>query len=252
MIRDLGAFAPRRAHKLNPPLMTMLLNAVHDRRKGRVFVLQVGSGTGETGLPLLERFRTDGWSGLLVEPHPGHFARLEALHAESDRVAVLNLGISDVAANLPLYALTPEADARSRRGARGRASLIRDRIAPPGTAEADILVTEIPVLRLDTVLGELGVDSAQLVAINAGGHEAQVLQGIELATLDPSLVLVHATQGTSSEDACIATLAAADLIPFRIADWLVGVAPDRLSVPMEELLTFFQKGLGAHQQDDEE
>jgi FkbM family methyltransferase len=251
MIRDLGLFTPRRPHKLNAPLMAMLLNGLHDRHKGRVFVLQVGAGTGETGLPLLQRFRDDGWSGLLVEPHPAHFARLEELHASSDRVAVLNLGISDISASLPLYSLTPEAEARGRRGPRGRASLIRDRIARPDAAEADVVATEVPFLRLDTVLRELGVDSAQLVAVNAGGHEAQVLRGFDLAAVAPSLVLVHSTAGTSGDQDAIAELTAAELLPFRIADWLVGLAPGRLSVPLEELLTFLQKGLGAPQDDEE-
>lgn len=251
MIRDLGFFTPRRPHKLNAPLMAMLLNGLHDRHKGRVFVLQVGAGTGETGLPLLQRFRDDGWSGLLVEPHPAHFARLEELHASSDRVAVLNLGISDISASLPLYSLTPEAEARGRRGPRGRASLIRDRIARPDAAEADVVATEVPFLRLDTVLRELGVDSAQLVAVNAGGHEAQVLRGFDLAAVAPSLVLVHSTLGTSGDQDAIAELTAAELLPFRIADWLVGLAPGRLSVPLEELLTFLQKGLGAPQDDEE-
>ena len=251
MIRDLGPYIPKRAYKLDAPILAMLLNGVHDQHRGQVFVVQVGAGNGETGLPLLPRFRDDGWSGLLIEPHPRNFAELDALHANGDRVAVLNLGISDVSANLPLHSLSPEADAPQRRLPRGRASLIRDRIATPGTTAEDILSTEVPFLRMDTVLTELGIDSAQVLAINAGGHEAQVLAGFNLAALDPSLVLVHATPGTAADEACIATLTAANLLPFRVAGWLAGLAPARLAVPLEELLTFFQKGIGAAQDTEE-
>jgi len=251
MIRDLGPFMPRRPRKLDPAILAMLLNAVHDRYQGQVFVLQVGAGSGDTGLPLLSRFRDDGWSGLLIEPHPQNFAQLDTLHANGERVAVLNLGLSDLSANLPLHSLSPEAQAGNLRAPRGRASLIRDRIAAPGTAPENIVSTEVPFLRVDTVLTELGIDSAQLVAINAGGHEAQVLSGFNLAALDPSLVLVHASPGTTSDEACIATLTAANLHPFRVAGWLAGLAPARLAVPLEELLTFFQKGLGAPQDTEE-
>lgn len=251
MIRDLGPFVPKRASRLDPPILAMLLNGLNDHQKGRVFVLHVGAGTGASGLPLFERFRDSGWSGLLIEPHSVNFARLEELHAQSDRVAVLNLGISDVSANLTLHALTSEADSRYRRGPRGRASLIRDRIATPGMGEDDISSMEVPFLRMDTVLGELGIDSAQLVVINAGGHEAQVLGSFDLAPLDPALVLVHSTPGTSGDEACANTLSAAGFLPFRVGGWLTGVAPDRLSVPLEELLTFFQRGLGAIQEDEE-
>ncbi len=162
----------------------MLLNGAHDRHQGRVFVLQIGAGNGETGIPLLSRLRDDGWSGLLIEPHPARFAALDALHADSDRVAVLNLGISDVSGNLALHALHAEAAARLQR-APGRASLIRDRIATPDTRPDDIETTEVPFLRLDTVLRELGIESAQLVVVNAGGHELQVLRSVRSCGAGP-------------------------------------------------------------------
>lgn len=251
MIRDLGPYVPKRAYKLNAPIFAMLFNGLHDRHQGRVFVLQVGAGNGEGALPLLPRFRDEGWSGLLIEPHPQNFAQLESLHQHSERVAIPNLGISDVAANVTLHSLTPEAEARNRRAPRGRASLIRDRIARDGTEAVDVVATEVPVLRMDTVLEELGIEAAQLVAVNAGGHEAQVLKGFDLAALDASLVFVHSTPDTASEAACIAVLTEAGFLPFQVAGWLVGLAPDRLSVPLEELLTFFLRGVGASQSEDE-
>lgn len=251
MIRDLGPYVPKRAYKLNAPVLAMLLNGVHDRHQGRVFVLQVGAGVGEGTLPLLPRFKDDGWSGLLIEPLPQNFAQLEALHHDSERVAILNLGVSDISASLTLHSLTPEAEARNRRSPKGRASLIRDRIARDGIAAEDVVSTEVPVLRMDTVLDELGIEAAQLVAINAGGHEVLVLNGFDLAALDASLVFVHSTPGTASDDACVALLTDAGFLPFHVADWIVGLAPDRLSVPLEELLTFFEKGVGATPTDDE-
>jgi FkbM family methyltransferase len=251
LIRDLGQYVPRRAHKLVAPLLTMLFNGLHDRHQGRVFVLQIGAGTGETGLPLLPRFRDADWSGLLIEPHPQNFAKLEALHQTSDRVAILNLGISDVLANLPLYSLTPAADIRQRRVPRGRASLTRDRIATPGLPEDDIQATEVPVLRLETVLDELGIDSAQLLAINAGGHEAEVLQSFDLGALSPSLVMLHCPPGSDAETACLAHLTGAGFLPFHVGGWLAALAPGHLAVPLEDLLTFFHKGIGDPLDEDE-
>lgn len=243
MARVLGPFAIRRPHKLNAPIMAMLLNAVHDRQAGRVFVLQVGAGTGESSPGLLPRFTDDGWSGLLIEPHPGHFAALETLHADSDRVAVLNLGISDIAANLPLHFLTAEAAARNPKLAPNRASLIRDRIAGPDVTADDIISVEVPFLRMDSVLRELGIDSAQLVVVNAGGHEEQVLRSFDLAALSPTLALVRSTPGTPLDDAVLAALTAANLTPYRVGGWLAGVTPG-LTIPLDDILTFFNRGIG--------
>jgi FkbM family methyltransferase len=243
MARVLGSFAIRRPHKLNAPIMAMLLNAIHDRHAGRVFVLQVGAGDGKTSPDLLSRFADDGWSGLLIEPHPGHFAALEALHADSDRVAVLNLGVSDVSANLPLHSLSAEAAARNPKLAPNRASLIRDRIAGPGLTDDDIASVEVPFLRMDSVLRELGIDSAQLIVVNAGGHEEQVLRSFDLAILAPSLALVRSAPDTPLDDAILAALTAANLTPYRVGGWLAGLAPG-LTVPLDDLLTFFNRGIG--------
>lgn len=243
MARPLGTFAMRRPRHLNAPILAMLLNAVQDRHLGRVFVLQIGAGTGGGSPDLMARFQNDGWSGLLVEPHPAHFAALEVLHAESDRVAVLNLGISDISANLLLHSLTPEAAAANPKIVPHRASLIRDRLQAPGLTDADIASVEVPFLRLDSVLDELGIDSAQVVVVNAGGHEEQVLRSFKLGGLKPTLALVSSVPGTALDDACVAALAEADLTPYRVGGWLAGLAPG-LSVPLDDLLTFFNRGIG--------
>jgi FkbM family methyltransferase len=244
VLRDLGVFVPRRPHRLTGPLLTMLLNGLQDRHQGRVFVLQVGAGDGHGAPGLLPRFQTQGWSGLLIEPHPRLFAALESLHAASDRVAVLNLGLSDVSATLPLYALKPEARQRHQAAALNRASLIRDRLLGPGVTEADLDAVEVPFLRLDAVLGELGIDSVQFLVVNVGGHEEQVLRGSDLAALAPSLVLVRSTAGTPADAGSLAVLEGAGLLPFRLGDWLAGLAPGHLAVPIEELLSFFGRGVG--------
>lgn len=251
MIRDLGPYTPRRPSKLNGPLLAMLLNAVHDLCAGRVFVLQVGAGTGEGAPPLLPRFRDEGWSGLLIEPLPRNFAQLDALHRESERIAILNLGISDISATLALHALTPEAAEARPRMSPHRASLTRDRLLGEGIAEADLEKVDVPVLRMETVLGELGIDSAQLLAINAGGHEAQVLASFDLAALGPALVLLHAGPGSEVETDCLPTLTVAGYVPFRIGDWLAALSPGRLAVPLEELLTFLGRSAGLPQEADE-
>ena len=96
---------------------------------------------------------------------------------------------------------------------------------------------------MDAVLGELGIKLAQVLVVNAGGHEEQVLRGFELAALKPSLALVQSVAGTAADDACIATLEAAGLTPFRVGRWLAGLSPG-LAVPLDELLTFFNRGIG--------
>lgn len=247
MIRDLGAYVPKRSYKLNEPIVTMLFNARHDRHEGRVFVLQVGAGNGDGSMP---RFRDDG-SGLLIDPLPKSFKQFEHLHRDSDRVAILNLGISDVSANLPIHSLTMGAEASQRRSSRGRASLTRDRIARPGVADEDVQETEVSVLRTNVVLEGLGFDTAQLLVINVGNDEEHAIARCDIAALDASLICLNIAADSPSEARCIATLTGAGYFPFLVAGWLFGLAPGRLALPMEEHLTFFDNCVGAAQDDEE-
>jgi hypothetical protein len=96
---------------------------------------------------------------------------------------------------------------------------------------------------MDSVLRELGIDSAQLVVVNAGGHEEQVLRSFDLAILAPSLALVRSAPDTPLDDAILAALTAANLTPYRVGGWLAGLAPG-LTVPLDDLLTFFNRGIG--------
>jgi FkbM family methyltransferase len=226
------------------PFLDILLNAVHTHRAGRVFALEIGAGDGEGPQSLLSYYRDDGWSGLLVEPMPDAFARLDRLHAESDRVAVLNLGISDVGANALIHFLAPEAAERLGPAMQGRASIMRDRIATAGVGPDDVQSVEVPFLRLDLVLDELGISTAQVFKVNAGGHEAQVLSSLDLSALGAVLVLVATDPGTLADSDCIDLLVRAGLVPYRITDWLVGLAPGQLSLPLDDLLSLFGRQIG--------
>jgi FkbM family methyltransferase len=226
------------------PFVDILLNAVHERQVGRVFALEIGAGDGEGPNSLLSYYRDDRWSGLLIEPMPDAFARLDRLHAESDRVAVLNLGISDIGANALIHFLAPAAAERLGPAHRGRASIMRDRIVTAGVDPGEIQSVEVPFLRLDLVLNELGISSVQVLKVNAGGHEAQVLASLDISAFGLLLVLVATNPGTPADSDCIDLLVRAGLVPYRVADWLVGLAPDQLSLPLDDLLALFGRRIG--------
>lgn len=250
MPRDLGKFTPKRPHKLVGPMLTMALNAVHDRLAGRVFVLQIGANDGQTGAPLLDRFRHHGWSGLLIEPHPVFFQALSDLHRDSERVAVLNLGIAAEAGTQPLYHLTGPAAARFPAEMAAKATLDPARLQTSPAAASpnaeDIAFTDVPLLRLDVVLRELGIDRVDMIVVNAGGRELDVLASFDLAALNPTAVLVDCSGASPAEDAAaIAALTAAGLQVFRIAHRLLGIRPQGLAVPLDELFCFFGLGQGA-------
>ncbi len=183
---------------------------------------------------LLPRLRDEGWSGLLTDPRPDIFAGLEPPHPASERVVVWNFALSDISGMWPRHSLSIDAQLRLPMQPRGRASFDVERLVEGGAGTDE-------VLRMGAVLTELGIDRAQLLAINAGGAGALVLRGFDLAGMQPSVCLGHARPGTPEDAACIAALPAGGLVVFRIGDHPAGPASGVPAVPMDELLTFFNR-----------
>jgi FkbM family methyltransferase len=249
-MRDLGTFAPRRPQKLHAPLLAMVLNAVHDHHEGRVTAVQVGANDGQLADPLWRRLRDDGWSGLLIEPHPAYVDTLRRLHDGNPRVRIVPCAISDTEGELPLYHLAPEAQARYPRWLRGCASLDEARFmtafATAGTADRrpeDVAMTRVPLRRLDHVLAEHGTTRAEVLVVDVEGHELAVLRSFDLAALGLTAAVIECNgDSRADEPAYRAALIGAGLDVFRIGDDLVGLSRDvRLQVPLEELLAFFCK-----------
>src|SRR5262249_6388096 len=69
----------------------------HFQEKRRVHFVQIGAFDGVAGDPIRPlMLENEGWTGVMVEPHPDAFARLQQNYvAQSQRLKFLNAAISD-------------------------------------------------------------------------------------------------------------------------------------------------------------
>lgn len=235
-----------RPWKAKRQLAGFCLDALDAARAGAVRFVQVGANDGRLDDPIAPYLDKGGWTGLRIEPHPAYFADLSALHAGDRAVRVVNCAVSDTPGEMDLHHLAEAARPHYPAWARGCASLKPNRLAEvldgkrqPGGAVApgDIAAVGVPVRRLDDILAEAGIGAVDLLVIDVEGFEAQVLDSVDLAGLNLLACMVECNgSDLPAEGAIAARLAAAGLVTFRLRDDLVALHPERLTVPVGEVL----------------
>jgi FkbM family methyltransferase len=224
-------------------LLKFALQALCDTLSDRVTLIQVGANDGKMADPVFPYITQGQWCGVMIEPHPLYFKELSARHSERPELKMVNTAIASQAGELELFHLNEDARGRYPRGIRGCASLDRGRMEDAlrrgrnrkGTTieDGDIVATKVAVRRLDEVLGEAGLEAADLMVIDVEGHELEVFKSFDAAKLRLKMAIVECNGLNRGDEAEIVTqLKAAGLVSFRIGDDILGMRPDAVLVPL--------------------
>jgi hypothetical protein len=76
--------------------------------KGGFFFVQIGAHDGKEADPIHDFVRQRHWKGLLVEPQPEAFARLQTHYRDCPGLTFENAAITPDGEAMPLYRLKPE------------------------------------------------------------------------------------------------------------------------------------------------
>ena len=159
-----------------------LMQKLAGRAGPHVFV-DVGANDGFYGsnsFPFLAR----GWRALLIEPHPGAFAKLKKMHNSKSNTTLLNIACSDVPGNLPLW-IGSDGDAGTL------ATLCTDDHPHFQEARTNQSVI-VPVERLDTVLAAQKIpNDFDILSIDTEGMDYEVLLGLDLNVWRPRVILTE-------------------------------------------------------------
>ncbi len=193
--------------KVQNRLRDFIIASLH-RTDRDVHYVHVGANDGRLADPVFKIAKHLDWSGLLIEPNPLYFSRLERLHANRPKMDLLNCGISDVAGNMILYHLSERSESRYPAWAAGCASLDRDRLKQVLARANDVLDDDIAeagifLRRLDEVLASKNIETTDLLVIDVEGHELNVLNSFDLTVLCPKLMLVEVNLVSPDEEVAI-------------------------------------------------
>jgi FkbM family methyltransferase len=183
----------RRPRSLALPRILRGFAAAHPR----AFFVEIGSNDGLQHDHLRPFILDREWRGLMVEPVPYIFARLERNYAGIDRVTLVNAAIAAGAdGELPFFHLRdapPEERAALPDWYDGIGSFSRDAVlshAPhmPDIAER-IVEARVPAYTFDSLLERHGAPDPDLVVIDTEGYDAEIIASIDFDRHRPELLL---------------------------------------------------------------
>lgn len=187
---------------------------VFARAHPRASFVQVGSNDGVRFDPICLQIRTRPWTGIMVEPVPYLFARLEVHYGDSRRLRLENSAIADHDGAQPFYFLAeaPGDDAvpdwYDALGSFRRDVVLSHRVDIPDI-EDRLRVIDVPCLTFESLCDKHRVDHVDLVHIDTEGYDFEVIKLIDLDRWQPTVLLFeHKHLSAVDRTACAAHLEA--------------------------------------------
>jgi FkbM family methyltransferase len=196
-------------------------------RNPRLTFLQIGAydGIGEDdlrGLVFAHKLR-----GLLVEPQPNAFARLQHTYRNQPQVTLLQAAVAEAEGTRNLYC---------RRGEPSMAASFNiEHLRKHGISDDDIETLTVPCHTVESALRTAGLTHVDLIQIDAEGYDWPIIRSIDFAKLQPRILRFEYRHMTDREaDDCLALLAshgyrfimeARDIIAHHSAELTATLAP---------------------------
>ena len=173
-------------------------------RRPDAFFVQVGGFDGVSFDPLRPHVVAGDLSGVIVEPIPQYFEKLQALYAGSSKVTPINCAVADEDGERTIWKFNPEAvergllpphfagissflmeDLLKETGVLGRSSPNAETTA---ALRALVQPVQVPCRTLDNLLSERGVEQVDILQIDTEGYDFEVLKLFDFARYRPSVV----------------------------------------------------------------
>jgi len=179
------------------------------QRRTDVFFVQVGANDAQAGDPISLYVVRDGWRGILVEPVPELFARLQQRYANRAGLVFENAAIAEQDGRRTFYRLNREAS-EVYELADQLGSLEREVILSHAEQIPDIQKyleeIEVACVSFGTLLDRHAVDHIDLLHIDAEGYDATLLQSFPWDRFLPRVVLYEHKHLSEAERAACENL----------------------------------------------
>lgn len=120
------------------------------------------------------------WTGILVEPQPNAFAKLQSACADHTCFTLENIAIGLSSGTLDFYTTIS--------GASNLASFDRNHLLRFGIAPHNIQTIAVPVETLGGLLDRHGYERLQLLQIDTEGYDGQILRSIDFTRIQPTII----------------------------------------------------------------
>ncbi|HVT30618.1 MAG TPA: FkbM family methyltransferase, partial [Lacipirellulaceae bacterium] len=167
--------------------------------------------------------------GVMVEPQPEAFARLQQTYRNQPQVTLLQVAIAERDAPRELYC--------HRTHASMAASFDRQHLRKHGIDDRDIVGKQVACRTVESALRSGGLEHVDLIQIDAEGYDWPIIRSIDFTRLRPRILrFEYRHMGDRNADECLSLLAGhgyrfvmdeRDIIAVRIAESSDAVALPR-------------------------
>jgi len=153
-----------------------LILALYSARGKGITILQAGACDGTTNDPIYQHLQQISSRAILVEPNPYAFERLKQAYAGRANVTLVQAAIGERDGEAHLYRVksTGQPDAPGD-WALQIASFYREHLELHGKRPEQIEQITVPCRTLSSLLAELGLDTVDLLQIDAEGFDATIV-----------------------------------------------------------------------------
>ncbi len=171
-----------------------------------VTFIQIGANDGIWNDPIEPFIRSGNWRGILVEPIPHIFARLQARYAYRTDLVLENCAIADADGERTFYSVHElegvENQYASAVSSFSLAHVLRHTGQIPNLTKR-IQVIHVPCLTLRTLLAKHGIAQLDALVMDAEGFDGAIVQNIPFDVLHPALIFYeHKHLNTDTRAAC--------------------------------------------------
>ncbi len=193
-----------------PPILTqqpeMLVRSwlpfvvAHEMLKNPRFTfLQIGAFDGVGDDDLRELVIAHKLRGVLVEPQPMAFARLQETYRNQPQLTLLQAAIDECEGTRELYCRRGEASMAS--------SFDRGHLLRHGIAANEIVIQTVACHTVASAIRAGGLERVDLIQIDAEGYDWPIIRSIDFARLRPAIVrFEYRNMPPRDADACLAHL----------------------------------------------
>jgi FkbM family methyltransferase len=167
------------------------------RARPEAFFIEIGSNDGQQMDHLRPAIRSHEWRGIMVEPVPYIFKRLEANYGDLDRVILENVAIADRNGSRPFYYLKPVEDWWDQGlpdWYETIGSFSKERVLAHGhdipNIEERIETMEVPCLTFESLCERHGVGGQlDVLVLDTEGYDGEIMRTIDFTRYRPLLVV---------------------------------------------------------------
>jgi FkbM family methyltransferase len=217
------------ATMVSPRLMRVFADTLETVR-----FVEIGANDGVILDPLRPYIAERDWHGVLVEPIPHIFERLERNYGDNPRIALERAAIAPSSGSRTMYFVLEGADDeglppwRDALGSFDRDHVLTE-IGGAADPESHLGEVEVPCMTVETLCRKHGFDEPDLILIDAEGADGEIIESIDFDRIRPRLLVYeHVNLADEQRRRCEQMLAARGyaLVADGLDTWSLDVLPD--------------------------